>query len=1002
VALGISRLDASLRWRLPALVTGLIVAVLLVFLLAAFFLVRTSLLRAGHERAHGAADQLANLFAQSAQQRLADLRVAGADGTIKRFLQDQDEANRRAALDRLRKLATSGSQLVELWDTEGHRLLALAVPPQAEQLLPPSERPSSPGYGPFHATDSAVFSDLTAAVDPADPRVEGSPSLPSGYLVVRRLSSTAGAADILGRLVGVGAAVAIGNRAGAPWTDLSRIVTTPEVDLQRAASAEIRDRQGVQRIGALSFVAGTPWAVWVDFPRSQIVAPARGLLLQMSGVLVLVGLLSAVITVGLTRRVTTPLAALTAAAEAGAEGDYTHRVTIGRADEIGRLADAFNTMGVHVAEDIAARERVGRALRESEARKSAVMEGALDCIVTMDHHGLITEFNPAAERTFGYSRHDAIGQPLADLLIPPGLRGRHQQGLAHYIETGAGPVLGKRIELPAMRCDGTEFPAELAIVVVQQDGPPVFTGFVRDLTDQKAADEARLRTLRLEADNKRVQEASRLKSEFLANMSHELRTPLNAIIGFAELLHDGEVRPDMPQFKEFLHDILTSGQHLLQLINDILDLSKVEAGKLEFRPEPIDLHQVIREVISIVRTTAATKRIKVTHEVEEGIRDSVLDRGRLKQVLYNYVSNALKFTPEGGHVIIRARAQDGDRFRLEVEDTGIGIGDDDLGRLFVEFHQLAAGTAKKHAGTGLGLALTKRLVEAQGGAVGVRSRAGHGSVFWADLPRRAAVNAPALESRVFPAASPGAPTILVIEDDARDQESLVRTLVAAGYAVQTAMTGAQAIDQLQRQAFSAITLDLLLPDMSGMDVLKAIRHDNPNRGVPIIVITIVSETGAIAGMAVHDVFPKPCQPAELLVSLQRAGVVAGAGDTILVIDDDPSSLRLMAATLEREGYGSVCVPDGASGLHLAEQAPPAMVILDLLMPEMTGFEFLARFRKLPHCRLTPVLVWTVKDLSQEEYRLLKSSAQGVMVKGEEGAGSVVGELARFLRKGPAV
>jgi signal transduction histidine kinase len=251
-------------------------------------------------------------------------------------------------------------------------------------------------------------------------------------------------------------------------------------------------------------------------------------------------------------------------------------------------------------------------------------------------------------------------------------------------------------------------------------------------------------TLALERANRELalakevaEQSSRFKSSFLANMSHELRTPLNAIIGFAELLHDGLVSPDMPEHHEFLGDILTSGRHLLQLINDVLDLSKVEAGKLEFHPQPVVLRRLVHEVIAILRTGAAEKRICIEAETHPAVDDLDIDPYRLKQVLYNYISNALKFTPDSGRIVVRGQPEGDGMFRLEVEDTGIGIPSEDMDRLFTEFQQLDGGVAKRHAGTGLGLALTRRLVEMQGGRVGVRSTAGVGSTFHAILPIRA-------------------------------------------------------------------------------------------------------------------------------------------------------------------------------------------------------------------------------------------------------------------------
>jgi signal transduction histidine kinase len=291
-----------------------------------------------------------------------------------------------------------------------------------------------------------------------------------------------------------------------------------------------------------------------------------------------------------------------------------------------------------------------------------------------------------------------------------------------------------------------------ALVVVQRQGslfpgedPDLLAQFCRHTAD--TLDHAQLvneQRRRLEEENLRVLEASRLKGEFLANMSHELRTPLNAIIGFSDLLYDGRVTPAMPEYKEFLGNVRSSGRHLLQLINDVLDLSKVEAGRFTFLPEPLDPHATVKEVLGVLHATIQNKGIRVSHEVDRTLTDIVIDPARFRQVLYNYLSNALKFTDRAGEIVVRVQADGPQRFRLEVQDSGIGIASDDVNKLFVEFQQLEAGAAKTHSGTGLGLALTKRLVEAQGGAVGVISAPGQGSTFSAVLPRRTE----ALETRM--------------------------------------------------------------------------------------------------------------------------------------------------------------------------------------------------------------------------------------------------------------
>ncbi len=306
----------------------------------------------------------------------------------------------------------------------------------------------------------------------------------------------------------------------------------------------------------------------------------------------------------------------------------------------------------------------------------------------------------------------------------------------------------RRVQTPCIVISGTpgEEPAVKALLAgaldfLSKDKPHRFVPAIDRVLRETATRQARLqaeRELLLSQERySQATEASRLKSQFVANMSHELRTPLNAIIGFAELLHDGVVEPTSPEHHEFIGDILSSGRHLLQLINDVLDLAKVEAGKLEFRPEPVDLAALLAEVTATLRSVAAEKGASLQVEVDPTLTGIVADPQRLKQVAYNYLSNALKFSPTGARVIARMMPDGPDRFRFEVVDSGVGIAAEKLSRLFVEFEQLEAGTSKRHQGTGLGLALTRRLVEAQGGTVGVSSVPGAGSVFHAVLPRRA-------------------------------------------------------------------------------------------------------------------------------------------------------------------------------------------------------------------------------------------------------------------------
>ncbi|HEX9263490.1 MAG TPA: response regulator [Candidatus Binatia bacterium] len=499
----------------------------------------------------------------------------------------------------------------------------------------------------------------------------------------------------------------------------------------------------------------------------------------------------------------------------------------------------------------------------------------------------------------------------------------------------------------------------------------------------------------LQSQYLQIQDANRLKSEFLANMSHELRTPLNAIIGFAQLIHDGKVGAISADQHEYLGDILTSADHLLQLINDILDLAKVESGKLEFNPEPVDLAKLITEVRTILQPLAASKRLDIGAEVDNAVAQVTVDPAKLKQVLYNYLSNAIKFTLEAGHITVRARPELDNYFRLEVEDTGIGISPDEIEKLFVAFQQLDASTTKKHQGTGLGLVLTKKIVEAQGGRVGVQRARRQGSIFYAVLPKSMIEKETAEAGNFGATPAADAPMVLVIDDSEPDLKWLTHTLTEAGYSVDSAKTGAEGTAKVQKCVYSAILLDLILPDVGGWETLRAIRSTSLNQSTPVVVVTVVAEKGVAKGFPVQDYLVKPIRPEALLDSLKNAGVFPrNVPRRVMVVDDDEKTLKLARVSLHACGYEVTCYTDGASALRAAERSSIAAVVLDLLMPQMDGFEFLDHFRKIAGCQNIPVIVWTNKDITHADMERLKHPAQTIALKNRDSIDDVLKEVQR--------
>ena len=485
---------------------------------------------------------------------------------------------------------------------------------------------------------------------------------------------------------------------------------------------------------------------------------------------------------------------------------------------------------------------------------------------------------------------------------------------------------------------------------------------------------------RLEATNLQLIEANRHKSLFLANMSHELRTPLNAILGFSELLSDDTTgRFDTDTRRRFLDQIHSSGQHLLGLINDILDLSKVEAGQMDLHQERIHVREIVEAVVSTIDPLARTKGISVESEADEIV--FVADAAKVRQMLLNLLSNAIKFTPAGGRVSIRARAT-GAWIEISVTDTGIGIAEADFGRLFSEFQQLDGGPGREQEGTGLGLALTKRFAELHGGQVSVQSQQGKGSTFVLRLPADAEVpaTAPAHPPVVNRSSDPARPLVLLVEDNPEAAEILARHLDGGGFRIEIARTGIEAVAMARDLKPVAITLDILLPEIDGWEVLNRLKADELTRNIPVVVVSVIDNPTLGRALGALDYFVKPVDSGALLSRLGEytfTTKVETETIRVLVVDDEPANLDLLGALLEPAGFTVIKATGGKEGIDAAKSQIPNLILLDLMMPLVTGFDVVEALRADESTRSIPVMVLTAKELTVADKRALNGHVAAI-------------------------
>ncbi|MGH7310118.1 MAG: response regulator, partial [Candidatus Rokuibacteriota bacterium] len=750
----------------------------------------------------------------------------------------------------------------------------------------------------------------------------------------------------------------------------------------------------------------------------------------------------------LARRMVAPIRILQAGAARIGAGELGHRIAVRTGDELEALGEEFNRTAAQLQESYAGLEQkieartaeltrsvnqltalgeVGRAVSstldietvlDTIVSRAGQLAGADGCSI-YEYDEATEQFNLRATHNLEPALVEAIrAMPLhkgegvmgraAELREPiqvfdiaqPGAYQSRQRDL--LIRAGYRAVLS----VPLLRED--EIIGSLSVTRnAPGEFPPEVVDLLKTLATQSALAIQNARLFReIEDKGRQLEIASKHKSQFLANMSHELRTPMNAIIGITEMLLEDARALGQEEQVEPHERILRAGKHLLALINDILDLSKIEAGKMELHLESFAITPLVEDVVTTIRPLAEKNGNRVVVECPVDLGTMRADATRVRQALLNLASNAGKFT-EGGLVtvaVVRRRDDARDWITFAVSDTGIGMTSEQVAKLFEEFTQADASTTRKYGGTGLGLAISRRFCRMMGGDITVESTPGQGSTFTIALPADVSAGdtagAQRPERAVRPASgpartSPDASVVLVIDDDPTVRELMERFLVREGFPVVTAANGVEGLRRAREIRPAAITLDVVMPDLDGWTVLAALKGDPELADVPVIFVTILDEKTKGYSLGAADYLVKPIDRERLAHVLKRI-----CGDRparrVLLVEDDETTRTVTQHVLERDGWSITQAENGRVALARMAEAQPDVILLDLMMPEMDGFEFLAELRRHPSWRDIPVLVLTAKDLTDEDRRRLNGEVERIIQKGAYDRDELLREVGRVL------
>jgi PAS domain S-box-containing protein len=637
------------------------------------------------------------------------------------------------------------------------------------------------------------------------------------------------------------------------------------------------------------------------------------------------------------------------------------------------LLRTLSTLGAQIG------DYLERALAQEDLRlRDRAVAASTSGIIITDaraNDNPIIYVNAAFERLTGYSAEDATGRNCRFLQGP-----ETDPEVVALVREAIAARQDINVVVLNYRKDGSTFWNDLTIAPVRDEAGEVthFVGLQNDVTDRKRA-EAELTSAKEDAEF-----ANRAKSQFLANMSHELRTPLNAIIGYSEMLQDQAEDLNYTDVAPDLRKINTAGKHLLSLINDILDLSKIEAGKMDLFLEDIDVANMVREVVATIQPLADKKGNRLELRVSRKLPRMHSDLTKMRQSLFNLLSNASKFT-ENGKITLDVRGQElngAPWVAFRVADTGIGMTAEQVGRLFEPFSQADRSTTRKFGGTGLGLAITRRFARMLGGDITLESEPGKGSVFTISLPARAGAqveeDAPTHEPQGPPGSRAG--SVLVIDDDPAARELMQRFLKREGFQPVTAATGEAGLKLAREINPDVITLDVMMPQMDGWAVLQQLKADPALSHIPVVMVTIVDDKNLGYTLGATEYLTKPIEREKLSAILERYRR-PGPPCPVLLIEDDTATREMMKQMLAREGWAVVEASNGREGLERVRQSPPNAILLDLMMPEMDGFEFLLELHRHGEWRGIPVIVVTAKELTQQERDRLNGSAERILTKG---------------------